>query len=200
MNGRSPVRGGRRLCEVRSRAFGDGIRSLFMQPRRVSKSLVWVLPGLVGVAAAGAFAEDQEAKKPAQPAALFADLDRNHDGVVESSEIAPDTRKAFEKLVQHGDADHDGKLSEQEYSTLLKRLGEPAKKAAGQVAGPLAQRIKAMDANGDGRISRDEFKGRPAAFDRLDVNHDGFIDRADRIAAQAKKSADAAKEKKPTTE
>ena len=42
------------------------------------------------------------------------------------------------------------------------------------------QRLRAMDKNGDGRISRDEFTGRPAAFDRLDANHDGYLDRADR--------------------
>lgn len=33
------------------------------------------------------------------------------------------------------------------------------------------------DANHDGKISRDEFKGPPALFDRLDRNHDGFITR-----------------------
>jgi hypothetical protein len=38
-----------------------------------------------------------------------------------------------------------------------------------------------MDKNGDGRVSRDEFTGRPAMFDRVDTNHDGFLDSADHL-------------------
>jgi len=41
----------------------------------------------------------------------------------------------------------------------------------------MAQRIIAMDKNGDGKVSRDEFTGVPANFDRLDANKDGFITR-----------------------
>jgi len=36
--------------------------------------------------------------------------------------------------------------------------------------------FRRMDKNGDGDISRREFLGTRAAFDRLDVNHDGLID------------------------
>jgi Ca2+-binding EF-hand superfamily protein len=39
----------------------------------------------------------------------------------------------------------------------------------------IAKRFKAMDANHDGTISRDEWKGRPKAFDRLDANHDNAL-------------------------
>src|SRR5215471_328805 len=33
-----------------------------------------------------------------------------------------------------------------------------------------------MDKNKDGKISRDEWKGPAQLFDRIDTNHDGFID------------------------
>jgi len=32
-----------------------------------------------------------------------------------------------------------------------------------------------MDTNNDGKISRDEWKGNPKRFDRLDANGDGVI-------------------------
>jgi Ca2+-binding EF-hand superfamily protein len=32
-----------------------------------------------------------------------------------------------------------------------------------------------MDLNHDGKISRSEWKGKEQAFDRIDVDHDGFI-------------------------
>jgi Ca2+-binding EF-hand superfamily protein len=32
-----------------------------------------------------------------------------------------------------------------------------------------------MDANHDGKISKDEWKGPAQAFDRLDTNHDGVL-------------------------
>jgi Ca2+-binding EF-hand superfamily protein len=39
----------------------------------------------------------------------------------------------------------------------------------------LEQRFKAMDKDGNGVISKDEWKGRPKAFDRLDANHDNVL-------------------------
>ena len=37
--------------------------------------------------------------------------------------------------------------------------------------------LKRSDANGDGQISRDEWKGKPRGFERLDRNHDGSVTR-----------------------
>ncbi len=57
-----------------------------------------------------------------------------------------------------------------------------------------AKRLQQMDANSDGQIARDEWKGRPKGFDRLDSNHDGIIAR-DELASQARDHARAAFEK-----
>ena len=35
------------------------------------------------------------------------------------------------------------------------------------------------DANGDGRVPREEFEGPPPLFDRLDRNHDGVLTKED---------------------
>lgn len=52
----------------------------------------------------------------------------------------------------------------------LALLGLPARGAEG------ATPVSKMDRDGDGRISREEFVGDPALFEKLDHNHDGFID------------------------
>lgn len=39
----------------------------------------------------------------------------------------------------------------------------------------LEKRFKALDANHDGALSREEWKRRPKAFDRLDTNHDNVL-------------------------
>ncbi len=45
--------------------------------------------------------------------------------------------------------------------------------------------LQKMDANNDGVISRDEWKGRPQAFDRIDKNNDGSLTREE-IASVAR--------------
>ncbi len=50
-------------------------------------------------------------------------------------------------------------------------------KAAAAQAGPLA-RFQALDKDGDGKLSKDEFP-RPKVFERLDTNNDGYLTRAE---------------------
>jgi Ca2+-binding EF-hand superfamily protein len=61
---------------------------------------------------------------------------------------------------------------------------ESQQKPRPRVQQRLDAQFKKLDANKDGSISRDEWKGRPKAFDRLDANHDGKLDEADRGARQ----------------
>ena len=66
-------------------------------------------------------------------------------------------------------------------------------------AAQFLRRFEAMDANKDGKVTREEFKGRPALFDRLDADHDGVIAKADLKALREKQKAGeaAANVKKP---
>ncbi|HZF37211.1 MAG TPA: hypothetical protein VE715_00170 [Blastocatellia bacterium] len=45
------------------------------------------------------------------------------------------------------------------------------------------KRMKRMDINNDGAISRDEWKGKPEVFDKLDKNGDGSLTREEFAAA-----------------
>ena len=52
--------------------------------------------------------------------------------------------------------------------------GERPQRRGGR-GGGRAERLKRMDANGDGEISRDEWRGPPQFFDRMDQDGDGVI-------------------------
>lgn len=51
-------------------------------------------------------------------------------------------------------------------------------------AGKRAGKLKKMDANQDGQISRDEWKGQDGGFQKLDRNNDGIINREEAAAGR----------------
>lgn len=101
-------------------------------------------------------------------------LDANGDGVIDRGEAARHPRLAgkFDEL----DKNKDGKLAKEE---MPRRHGRGFGKKG---HGPRAMMTK-LDTDKDGRISRAESaagEGKLASrFDTMDVNKDGFIDRAD---------------------
>ncbi|HKI02975.1 MAG TPA: hypothetical protein VKK31_13450 [Thermoanaerobaculia bacterium] len=86
----------------------------------------------------------------------FDSLDRNRDGRI-SPEEWRGQRAAFERL----DVNRDGFVSRDELA-----LGGNDR---------LARAFRALDANRDLRLSRSEWQGDAAQFDRLDLNLDGFL-------------------------
>jgi len=88
-------------------------------------------------------------------------IDVNNDGAI-SREEWKGKPQVFDRLDKNG----DGSLTREELSAAGPRGARQAR---------LGGRLKQMDTNNDKQISRDEWKGDPKRFDRLDVNGDGVI-------------------------
>ena len=93
--------------------------------------------------------------------------DANKDGIISFAEIAAAESAYFKAQ----DADGDGKLTGEEMRPRGPRGGMRA------MAGMM---LRHADTKKDGKVSRDEARAEAdQRFDRLDANHDGFIDRAE---------------------
>ena len=139
-----------------------------------------------------ASAQDQTEKKKG---AAFAELlkgdadsfikrfDKNKDGFLTKDELPPRLMDFFDEADTNGDGKLDKKEVEQLLQMLRKRFGQaPAAKPDNKAEiEQLVDRILAqMDANKDGKISREEAMGPIAEnFDELDTNKDGFLDRSE---------------------
>ncbi len=131
---------------------------------------------LVLATATQLYSDEPEAKTDE----LFKKLDVNGDGKLTASEIPPQHRKFFERLLRIGDSDKNGELTRDEFDRALKQSDESVtdiNKIGNLGGGPPARpnmdpkRIfQALDKNKDGKLTRDELEGRPrllALFDRL---------------------------------
>jgi Ca2+-binding EF-hand superfamily protein len=120
--------------------------------------------------------------------ARFNAMDTNHDGVLDSSEVAAAQQKQLEAAraaeQQQLEADfakldtnHDGQLSKAEFMAAARPI---------QLSQTPQQVIADVDSNKDGKISLQEFEARPLAnFDKVDANHDGIVTPQEVQAAQA---------------
>jgi Ca2+-binding EF-hand superfamily protein len=99
-------------------------------------------------------------------------MDRNGDGKVSRDEFTG-VPGNFDRL----DINKDGFITRNE---LTGAVGAgPGTRAGTPNRALLRERLQAMDKDGDGKVSREEYTGEPALFDRHDTNKDGFISRED---------------------
>ena len=99
------------------------------------------------------------------PLPVITALDTNHDGVINSNEIA-NASVALLTLDNNG----DGQLTTNEYLPSL-----PANAPKNAPRPPQPAIVKALDANSDGVIDANEIANAPAALKALDKNGDGQL-------------------------
>jgi hypothetical protein len=110
--------------------------------------------------------------------------DANGDGVVTKSEMVADSDARFAKL----DVNKDGKISADERQAVKERRSERGGKRIGRRGGAMGERMLGrIDTDKDGMISLEEQRVQATRrFDRVDANHDGRLDQAERDAARDK--------------
>jgi hypothetical protein len=163
--------------------------------------LIWMTAAVVGLGIATTFAQDEGGPPSGgggggqpgghhhrpPPSPIVEALDANHDGVIDSNEIA----NASAELLTL-DKNHDGKLTTDEYRPQRPQgapggdqpggpqgneQGAPGGKPPGDHHRPPLPILQALDANHDGVIDASEIANAPAALKTLDKNGDGQLTR-----------------------
>ena len=100
-------------------------------------------------------------------------MDTNGDGLISAAEHEAGAREMFMRM----DANHDGVVTADELEAVH---GQMAPEAEGQPQMSAADKIKAIDVNGDGAISAaDHEAGSRAMFTKMDADHDGKLSAAE---------------------
>lgn len=108
-------------------------------------------------------------------------LDKDGDGKVSKAEAPERMQEGFDRM----DTNKDGFIDEAEVRQMMDRFremrpGGPGGPRGERDGGGLQERMKAMDKDGDGKVSLEEAPERmKQSFDRFDTNKDGFIDDAE---------------------
>jgi|SRR5579862_1054907 len=143
---------------------------------------IWITTLAMSLCAGAVFAQEEGGPPPEggeqghrhhrpPPLPIVEVLDANHDGIIDSNEIA-NASAALKTLDKNG----DGQLTKDEY--LPPRPPDaPAGDPPPGHQRPVPLIIQALDANHDGIIDANEIANAPAALWTLDKNHDGKLTR-----------------------
>lgn len=119
-------------------------------------------------------------------------LDKNSDGFIDRAEFMNTTKQ--EEHFNRLDTNKDGKLSKDELEAKRKQRGDRRDGKYGPGMGFHGPHKDMMlDTDKDGRISKTEAAANPRfaeRFDQMDVNKDGYIDKADREVRMKKHAED----------
>ncbi len=114
------------------------------------------------------------------PEARFQELDVNHDGSLDATELKRP------EVLRRLDRDNDGLVSKEEFLRAAAELrGGRRGGERGARPGLSEEAFRRFDADKDGKVTREEFPGSDERFDELDTNHDGVLTDADRVPPKA---------------
>lgn len=114
---------------------------------------------------------------------LFARLDQNADGRLDSADRAERRARLFDRL----DSNSDGLISRNEWAAAGERRHEAGERLGRNGRGDkrAGRMPRNADADGDRAISQAEFRAAALArFERLDADRDGTVTPAERAAAR----------------
>jgi len=131
------------------------------------------------VVAAGAASSPMVLAQSRPAMAEFMHMDQNKDGKVSAAEHAAGARAMFGTM----DANRDGIVTAAEMEAGHKAV---TGHAHGMGAMSAADKIKMVDADGDGKLTAAEHDAASQSmFLRMDSNHDGFLTEAEMAAGHA---------------
>ncbi len=130
--------------------------------------------GLLSISLAIAGTADAQTPQPSPGDVLrsLIQLDADGDRSISRGEVPESARDSFDVVLRHGDTDQNGQISDEEVRALLENV-----RTSGGGAETIARRFQRADRDQNGFVSRDEFQGPEALFDRLDTNQDGKLTR-----------------------
>jgi Ca2+-binding EF-hand superfamily protein len=109
----------------------------------------------------------------------FAMMDTDKDGKISAAEHAAGAKAMFEKM----DANKDGKVTADEMTAAHKAVTGHAARKSDMTS---ADKIKAVDSDGDGVLTADEHaKASEAMFAKMDADKDGFLTKQELAAGHA---------------
>jgi Ca2+-binding EF-hand superfamily protein len=131
-------------------------------------------------AAALVLSASMAAAAPSSGDKEFAMMDANKDGKLSAAEHAAGARSMFEQM----DGDRDGKVTAAEMTAAHHAIaGHHADKSDL----PAADKIKAVDSDGDGILTADEHAQASASmFAKMDTSKDGFLSKNELTAGHAR--------------
>lgn len=149
-----------------------------------------IVTGVVALLFAGACALHGQPADGQQEGDFFDRLDANHDGKIDADEFKG-PEEAFTRMDKNG----DGSITRDELRGGQRGGFAPAQGGPQGLRGDMdpaarwQQMLERSDANNDGKISAEEFKGPEEVLKFLDANNDGVITEEEALAAGNRRGA-----------